>query len=335
MRILLVQLKRIGDLVLTTPAICCLREKYPEAELVLAIEGGSTGLLPLVDHDRAIVLRRGKLDLPQWTDMVRETFDVCLDFTGNDRSAMVALFSYAPRRITWKRFAAKPFRRMIYTEFVESRVQDRHTADHHTDLLRALDIERSGVPAQLHVSEELRQKTAHILQEHGVEGAFAVIHPGSVRPEKFWTAEGWAAVVRELVEGYDLPVVLTGSASAREMEHLEQVWSFFDPAVAARVVRLAGKLTLSELAGILQQARLVCGVDSAPLHFADALRVPVLALFGPTNPHQWRPRQTASAIVVPPGTGPIGPKYHLGAPVGLIPVEEVLAALRGLLADAG
>jgi ADP-heptose:LPS heptosyltransferase len=333
MRLLLLQLKRIGDLVLTTPAITCLREKFPQAQIILTLEKGSAGLLPLIDHDEAIILRRGKLDLAQWQELTLSPFDVCLDFTGNDRSALVTSVSRAGRRITWQRFARKPLRRWIYTEFVESRVQDRHTADHHTDLLQPLGIERSGVPSRLTVPSDIQTRVDELLAGHGVRGPFIVVHPGSARAEKFWRSEGWAEVIQEILRTTTCQVIVTGAGTRDEETHLQEILTACPPSCRERIVNLAGACELAELAGVLRRARVVCGVDSAPLHFADALQVPVLALFGPTNPLQWRPRDTASKILVPPGTKPIGPKYDPGAPVQNIPVAHVLQALHELLPE--
>lgn len=94
---------------------------------------------------------------------------------------------------------------------------------------------------------------------------------------------------------------------------------------------LAGKLSLLGTAAVLERAQFVAAVDSAPVHFADALGVPVVALFGPTNPFHWRPRRTTSRLVTACGEPDLRPAYPQ-APMDRIPAAAVLAALPENLA---
>ncbi len=322
MRFLLVQLKRIGDLVLTTPAIVCLREKFPDAEIVLAVEKSAAGLLPLVDHDEAIVFDRKSPSLRPWLAVRKKKFDACFDFTGNDRAATVCAVARALKKIAWKRFAGKVLRRAIFTHFVDSSVALRHTADHHIDLLKAVGIERQGVDSHLVVPPGAGAAAKGKLEESGVAGAFVAVHPGTARTEKYWVPQRWAGVIRHLVEEEKRTVVITGSGAEEEKRHLAEIRNFLGDDLSGRVPDLLGKLDLAELAAVFCRSSLVCGVDSAPLHFSDALRVPAIALFGPTDPLHWKPRATTSRIVVPFG--------GKGGRMEEISEEQVLAALRSM-----
>lgn len=333
MRFLLVQLKRIGDLVLTTPVIVCLREQYPDAKIVLAVEKSSSGLLPLVDHDEAIVFDRGKPSLRPWLALRKQKFDACLDFTGNDRAAAVCAMAKATRKIAWKRFEGKPLRRMIFHEFVESSVRLRHTADHHTDLLRPLGIVREGVNCRLRVPVDVAESAEKRLREMGLAGRFAVIHPGTARAEKYWEARGWAEVIRYISEVEGLVVLVTGSAAKEETVHLEAIRSFLGESLSAKVPDMCGQLSLSELAAVFCRSEFVCGVDSAPLHFSDALGVPAIAMFGPTNPYHWRPRATTSRILVPQQEELALGASYVGDAVSAISSERVIACVRDMLRD--
>jgi ADP-heptose:LPS heptosyltransferase len=304
---------------LTTPVMAALRAHAPDCHITLALDAGTFALAPALGADRVLV--RGK---NFWRGLAGGGFDVCLDLTGNDRSALVALVSRAPRRITWSRFARKPLRRVVYTEFVESSVKTRHTADHHTDLLRALGIEVEGVPMALALPGEARREAATALE--GVREPFAVVHPGTARPEKYWLPERWAEVISSLRDEHGLAVVLTGSNAPDERAHLDAIQA----ALPVPCTDLAGKLSLLGSAAVLERARLVCAVDSAPVHLADALGTPVVALFGPTNPFHWRPRRATARLVTVAETPAITPN-HPKAPMEEIRVEPVLDAIRELL----
>lgn len=322
MRVLVIQLKRIGDLLLTTPLLSVLREQVPGIHLTLAIDAATSPLAPAIDADRVLVFQRGLAGLSFWRAIAAERFDLALDVTGNDRSALVAALSKARKRVTWQRFQKRPFRKLVYTDFVDSSVRDRHTADHHTDLLRALDIHVEGVPTELRLPANAVEEAASVLKD--LPPRFAVVHPGTARAEKFWLPERWSEVIRFLEEEMGLPVVVTGSNAPMEREHLAAI-------AAHRPIRsLAGKLSLLGTAALIQRATVVCSVDSAPVHLADALGTPVVALFGPTNPFHWRPRRSRSIVVRSAGAGPIRPKDP-GSPMSEISTDLVRDAVKQLL----
>jgi ADP-heptose:LPS heptosyltransferase len=319
MRILIIQLKRIGDVLLSTPVIAALRAHAPDCHVTLALDSGTDSLGPALGADR--VLARGR---NFWRGLAGGGFDICLDLTGNDRSALAAFVSRAPRRITWSRFAKKPLRRAVYTEFVESSVKTRHTANHHTDLLRALGVAVEGIPMTLALPEEARAEAAEALAN--AREPFVVVHPGTARAEKYWLPERWAEVISALRKEHGLAVVLTGSKASDERVHLDAIQA----TLPEPCIDLSGKLSLLGSAAVLERARLVCAVDSAPVHFADALGRPVVALFGPTNPFHWRPRRATARLVTASGVAEITPGYPK-APMAEIRVESVLDAIRELL----
>ena len=102
MRILALQLKRIGDLALTTPALHAMRRGG--AHVTLVVDGGSAALLPLLGDcvDASLIYRRGGTDGGNgalWRRLLRGGFDASVDFTGRDRSALMTLAAHAPRRV--------------------------------------------------------------------------------------------------------------------------------------------------------------------------------------------------------------------------------------------
>src|SRR6266513_606464 len=100
MKILLIQLKRIGDLILTTPAIAALREKFPDAKITLVIAPECKALAPAIAGvNKLLVMPRGLSGFRAIAAIGRGKFDYCVDFTRNDRSALLVLLSRARKRI--------------------------------------------------------------------------------------------------------------------------------------------------------------------------------------------------------------------------------------------
>jgi len=324
-KILLLQLKRIGDLIQTTPVVRALREAFPSAHLTLAVDDSASGLLEMVDADEKWIYRKGSLKANRWLYEKLPFFrgEACLDFTGTDRSALLAGLSRARRRITYARFRGKFFRRWIYTDFVDSPVRERHTADHHLDLLRPLGIQMENMALDLRLPIGIAERLPALPPE------FAVIHAGTARPEKYWVAERWAEVARFLQASHGLPTVLTGSTDPAERRHLAAIQA----AAGGVCTDLAGQTGLAELAAVISRAQIFCGVDTAAMHLADAMRTPALALFGPTNPYHWRPRHTKSAILRAQTTLPFAPAQK-GGPMESISAAAVCASIQALLAPA-
>jgi ADP-heptose:LPS heptosyltransferase len=155
-----------------------------------------------------------------------------------------------------------------------------------------------------------------------------VIHAGTARPEKYWVASRWAEVAGTLASTYDLEIVLTGSTDPAETSHVSDIIQALDSGVSAR--NLCGKTRLPALAAVIAGAKVFCGVDTAAMHMAEAVRTPCLALFGPTNPYHWRPRVTKNAVLRSRTAAPFGPAQK-GGRMEELPAPRVIEALHGLL----
>jgi ADP-heptose:LPS heptosyltransferase len=334
-KILLLQLKRIGDLILTTPAIRCLREEFPSAHLALVVDSSCAGLLDSVAVDERWIYEKGGglrglvgRGPNAWVrrGLLVSGADWTLDFSGTDRSAYLSSLSFAKRRVTFERFRRKPLRKYLYTDFVMSSVSQRHTADHYTDLLRPLGVRRENVSLDLRPPEEAVARARLLLAEAGAPDGYAVVHAGTARPEKYWVPERWAEVIDFLYDEFGLICVLTGSQDPGEREHLARIKS----ALRCKHVDLSGKTSLLELASVIKGAKLLCGVDTAAVHLSDAMNTPSLALFGPTNPYHWRPRH-ARSVILRAGTHPPFTPEQKGGPMEDIPAAAVIESLWELL----
>src|SRR5436305_3117442 len=162
MKILLIQLKRIGDLILTTPAIAAVRQKFPDARITLVISNQCKALAPAIrDVDRLLIMPRGFAAIGTVADVARGKFDCCVDFTRNDRSALLVLLSRAKKRIVSFRIKVRSkFRTRFYNDFVQHRMRDMHTIDYHLALLAPLGISDAPRAIQLHLPKSSRATAA-------------------------------------------------------------------------------------------------------------------------------------------------------------------------------
>jgi lipopolysaccharide heptosyltransferase III len=332
LNVLLIQLKRIGDLILTVPVIAALRKAFPEAKISLIVAHGSRALLPAIPGVDHTFIARGRVsDAKQWFAVAKARFDYCLDFTRTDRSAFLTLLSGARKRITYDTIRREPLRRLSYNEFVPSNMRVMHTVDRHLALLAPLGLYDVSQEIHLTLPQKAKDRAAAVMTENDLAENFVILHPGSARTEKFWIARRWAEVANRMASREWTRFVLTGGRSRMEQDHIARIKSHLE----RPVVDLSGQMDLLTLAALIERARLLVTIDSAPMHLAAALGTPQLALFGPTNPYHWRPR-TTPAIVLRAGIAlpmtDFVPKQTPGA-MKEISTEQVIDAMQTLLSS--
>jgi ADP-heptose:LPS heptosyltransferase len=328
MKVLVLQLKRIGDLILTTPALKALARTG--AAITLVVDAPCASLLPAIsDVAECLIYSKKGDNQALWRRLRKGAWDVCIDFTGTDRSALMAWLSRTPRRVTFQWVRKRLLRRLAYHEFVDSPVRLAHTCDHYCDLVRGMGNDFPAEPS-LDLPRETRENALELLAATGITGSYVLIHPGTARPEKYWLPERWAEIAKWLRElGH--AVVITSGPDAFEQQH------------AASIVKLAAldnlpiihPRDLLTFAAIVEKSRLVLSCDTAVVHFAAAFRQPQVALYGPTNPFHWRPRhERAIVLSATQPDAPMGrfsPKMK-GASMAQVPVSTVQRAAEILLA---
>ena len=185
MNILLLQLKRIGDLILTTPAIGALRETFPDSNLTLVISSECAELAPAIsDVDRILIVRRSPRDLALLFAVARTKFDYCVDFTRNDRSALLAFLSGARKRVVSFRLKDKAkTRARVYNEFAEHQLRGMHTIDYHLALLEPLGVQNASRRLRLDLPDNAREKADQLRREARIDNSFIIFHPGAARVE--------------------------------------------------------------------------------------------------------------------------------------------------------
>ena len=333
MNILLLQLKRIGDLVLTTPAIAALRAHFPEGRLTLVAARECADLLPAIpDVDLILIARRDLRDVAMLLSVARERFDYCIDFTRNDRSALLAFLSGARKRIVYGRKSDQSrSRTRAYNDFVKLRKLAMHTIDYNLALLGPLGIRNVSRALHLDLPQKARQKANTLRRDLKINEPYVIFHPGSARAEKFWAPQRWADVIEHARSGSQVSALLTGGVSRIEQKHLRAIKS----KLRQPILDLSGKTDLLTLTALISEARLLVTVDSAPMHLAAATQTPQVILFGPTNPFHWRPRDSAALILQGESTAPLtefSPEQP-PLPMRQISTAAVIGAMDSLLAS--
>ncbi|HZL30702.1 MAG TPA: glycosyltransferase family 9 protein [Pseudolabrys sp.] len=275
-RILVIALRRLGDVLLTTPLISSLRSAWPDAAIDALVFADTAGIL------RGHPDLNGIVEMPpdgtafQSFMLARKLwrrYDLAVSTQSGDRPTFFALVagkrSVAPVE---SRFSGC-VKRWLLSRSVEQ-VPGIHRVEEMMRLADALGIAR----APLVIGPKPRDASL------APPGRYAVIHAAPQFRYKQWTVDGWRALASALVER-GLTVLVTGGPSAAERAYLDDIWA----GAGMPVTRIDGTLDWAQLAGLLAKARVYIGPDTSVTHLAAATGCPTVALYGPTDPRLWGP----------------------------------------------
>ncbi|MCX7970384.1 MAG: glycosyltransferase family 9 protein [Negativicutes bacterium] len=295
MKFLLINLAYIGDVILTGPVVRAIGQRFSAAVvdmLVVPPADQIARLLPGVNkvwgYDKRGQDRGWRRGWQLCRAIRRESYDVAICSNFAVRGAVLSRLSGVPRRIGYDLRLA----RWLLTDLVSPhRPAGWHEARKQLAILKPLGIDGGDDRLALSVGEGLAAAAAARL---GVRpGDYVVLCPYGSYPRKQWREENYRQLLGCLA-GCGLTTVLVGDR--RQKAQLEGLaagadWGRCRPVVAA------GSLDLAELAGLISRARLVVSIDTGPMHIAEALGVPLVAIFGPTDPFLWGPRGPGSTVV--------------------------------------
>jgi len=293
-RILVIRLDRIGDVVLSTPALQHLRQAYPSAFLAMMVRPACRDVVeghPALDE---VILydkdgrHRGVAGTVWFAHELRgKRFDTALVLHPSNRSHWIPWLAGIPVRIGYDRNCA-----WLLTHRLPHRKQEgrKHEAEYTVELLRALGLEPPRLLSpSVPVRPEAQAGIARMFQAAGVDGAATVValHPSASDASKRWPSDRFAQLADRLIDSCGARVVLV--AGPDDAPHALAV----EQAMRHRPLNAAGALSVGELAALLSRCRLLVSNDSGPVHVAAAVGTPVVALFGRAQPGinaaRWRP----------------------------------------------
>lgn len=347
-RVLVIKFRHHGDVLLTSPVFRALRAAIADVEVDALIYEDSAEMLTLNPDIRTIhTINRRSRGWPLARKIASEwrllktlrarRYDLIVHLTEHPRGALLVKM-LKPRYAVARRYPGRRGRwwRRTFTHLYDVPARQRHTVETHLDALRRLGL---GIPAhtkglRLVPGAPATTAVAERLTASGIaQRPFIVIHPTSRWLFKAWPIESMARLIRALLDAGHT-VIVTGGPDAEERHMIGAILAAVGP--ADRLVDWSGTLSLKELAALLGQARLLVGIDSAPMHMAAALGTPVVAIFGPSGDHEWAPWQTRAAVLTAPlSCRPCGfagcGDGQVSECLEAVTVERVLAAATGLL----
>lgn len=299
-RILMTRIDRIGDVILTTPVFQILKETYPDSFLGVVVS--STVREAVQDNpylDEVFVYdKKGKEKSPWGTwafarKMARQKFDVCINFHATNRMFWLGLLAGIPCRIGHRR---KAWRLLTHSIEERKREGEKHETEYNLELLDVLGVPRPEKIPPIHFP--LREKDRLSLLNKIPElknKSYIVLSPSASCISKRWPPERFRKVGEMFHQKKGVSLCVTGTQA--EKAACQEVVK----GISAEAYDLSGKLTLGELGWLFKGSELLISNDSGPVHIAAALDVPVVSLFGRSDPGlsptRWKPLGEKSVYI--------------------------------------
>src|ERR1700690_3397595 len=336
----------MGDIIHTLPAVTALRNALPSArigwiveerwaELLCAPTSPKSGLRsssrPLVDFihtvntkawRKSLLARETQKQISAALREVRDSkYEIAVDFQGALKSAVISRSSKARAIVGFDSPRQTP-PPLLYSRRVTT--TKKHVVEQYHALAEAVAGKTLPIPAvEFPHDDQAEESIAGKLSELGAGKNIVILTPGAGWGAKQWPPERYGTVAAALAADGLTPLI----NSAPGEENLAQAAQSASNGKAHLI-----SCTITELIALTRRARLFIGADTGPLHLAAALQIPVVAIFGPTDPARNGPYGTESVVLRNPASKTS--LSHTSAPdPGLLQItaDEVISAARRLL----
>ena len=309
-RILIIKLRHYGDVLLTTPVVEALKQRFPDCEVDMLVYRETADIIldnPQIAQIFTVDRQWKKQGVAeQWVhektlfqQLKARDYDWAFNLSDQWRAAAIAkLCAKCSVSLAYEK-RDNALWRFCHDFITPDLGWDHHVVARHLNVLPPLlpPQEAGGGRVVMGISNEVRISLRQKLRAKGWnDEPYVLVHPGARWPFKCWEDGKYAALVQLLLNNGQ-NVVLTSSPDAVEKDILEEILVRVKVPEGVKVWTLAGSLNLRELAAAIEGANAFVGVDSVPMHIAAALDKPQVALFGPSWVSRWRPYSEQAEVV--------------------------------------
>ncbi|MCB9800515.1 MAG: lipopolysaccharide heptosyltransferase II [Candidatus Omnitrophica bacterium] len=296
-KILLIKLGAMGDLILITPSLRMIRNRYPKAHISLLVDKALAPLISTSPYlNEVIMIDRKKLSkvgyLLKWAKKLRrESFDLSVDFQNTKWTHLLSALSGIPARYGFARgkFGFLVNRPDKNFETVDAPVK------HQFRILTKLGISKLDDELELPLDAEAEDRIEQLLtrkNEMSLSPRVGFVMESSEHwPTKRWPFEHFRQLAGELVRKCDCDIVLIGSG--QEPEKAEELRALHPH----KILNLSGKTNLKDLVSLIKRLDVIVTGDTAPLHVAAAVGTRIVSFFGPTDPRRHMPPAEDSIVL--------------------------------------
>lgn len=325
----------LGDVVRGIPVANAIKRQWTDAHLTWVVEPGPSSILrPQPSVDDVVLFRRrhgvrGVREL--WSDMRGRRFDLTLNLNIYFKSVFPTLFSRARRRVGFARDRSRDGVWLASNEHLPVTPR-RHIQEMLLDVLDHIGIDREPVEWSIPITAEERAEQQRFFAPLAGQPVIGVVGT-SARPGKNWPAERYPDLIDSLADRFGAQVILLGGRGAEEQ------------AVARMIVEKARGQpiwglgdSLRRLVWLIDGCDAIIAPDTGPVHIARALDVPVVGLYGQTNPWHVGPYRKFEELWIDKYTDDVPDPSQLAPKPGrmeLIAADEILKKVERALSAPG
>jgi heptosyltransferase-2 len=299
-RILIVRTDRVGDVILSTPVIKALRDAYPASYIAMMVRPytkviveGNPYLDEIISYDKQGKEKSWFGSLKFAIELKKKKFDLAVVLNPSNRSNLIPFMAGIPKRVGYNRKLG-----FLLTDKIEDtkRLGQKHEIEYNLDLVRHLGLEPKDKSMFMPISEDSEQWVEGILRKEEIkpEDKLVVFNPGASDNSKIWPPERYAAVADKLAEKGCKIVVLGGQSDTKIGQ---EVISYMH----SPVINMVGNNNISQAASLLKRSSLFISTDTGPMHIAASVGVPIVAIFGRSQPglsaRRWGPHNKNSVVL--------------------------------------
>ncbi|MDD5130190.1 MAG: lipopolysaccharide heptosyltransferase II [Candidatus Omnitrophica bacterium] len=301
-RILIARTDRLGDVLLSTPVIKALRQKYPQAYISMMVSPytrealeGNPDLDEVITFDKNIKNSKGWLATLKFAGILRKKkFDLAIVLHPTKRVHLLVFLAGIPKRLGYDHKFG-----FLLTDKIKHTKQygEKHESEYALDLVRFLGVEPLDKSLYMPIKQESEKWVEDLFAQAQIKNGdqILVIHPTASCHSRIWPAARYAQVADRLIQKYGFKVVIV-SGPGDVQKSQEVIKNMHSPALD-----LSGKTSISQLASLLKRCHLFISTDSGPMHVASALGIPVITIFGRSqaglSPKRWGPLGEKSRIL--------------------------------------
>lgn len=267
MKFLLVRFSSIGDIVLTSPVIRCLRKQVPDAEIHFLVRNKFRQVVEYNPYIDKIHVLAHSWEL-MIEELLSENYDYIIDLHHNVKTLRL---KKALQKKSWS-FHKLNIEKYLFTALKINTLPKIHIVDRYLKTLGAFNVKNDGAGLDYFIGKEHETQFRDIPASHHAGYIACVI--GAAHFTKCWPVHKWKA----LCERIDHPIILLGDdGDAIKGASLAAV----DP---VKIYNACGKFNINESADLVRKAKLVISHDTGLMHIAAAFKRPLITLWGNTVP---------------------------------------------------
>lgn len=299
-RIIIRNVNWLGDAVMGLPTLEAIRRGYPEAHISLLLKESLSSLFEghrVVDELILLPKHTSSLLFPFSAfqkGLKKKAFDLTIILPNSFKSALIFYAARIDERVGY----ATACRSFLLSRAINLRKSTltKHQVYYYTDLLNSLNLDLIHVKPRILLSDQEKNHGKNLLLSYGIDtkgkGILFGFNPGSsYGPAKCWVPERYAQLAMQLKKKFQAKILLFGT-----LEDLPAAIRI-ESLTAGDAVNLAGRLNLRDYMRALAQCDLIVTNDSGGMHLAAALDLPLIALFGSTDPFRTGPLSTSQTII--------------------------------------